>query len=122
MPYLWAIPLGVFAWYATHDDIVWYMGLPAVNPWTILLLILVGYSITLVACHRRPITGHQLGHLAVFEAATFLGFWGSDLECITGIMYVFMVAGTAGVVVLAAVVLGLTHLLVPRRQSTGPQA
>lgn len=121
IPYLWAIPLGVLAWYATHDEMVRYMGLPEANLWTIFFLILVGYSIALVACHRKPITAHQLGHLVVFEATTFLGFQGSNLQCVAGIMYMFMVAGTACVVVLAGVVLALTRLVVrPRRAANGP--
>jgi len=121
IPYLWAIPLYAFAWHATHDDIVRHMGLPAVNPWLVFLLILTGYSITLVACHRRPITIHQLGHLLVFEAATFLGFRGSDLQCVAGFMYLYMIAGTTAVTVLGAAVLAITRLLVPRRQSAEPQ-
>jgi len=118
IPYLWAVPLGLLAWYETHDEVVTYMLLPELNPWTIFFLIFVGYSITLVACHRRPASLHQLGHLVLFEAATFLGFHGSNLTCVVGIWYVFMVAGTTAVVLLGGVVLAFTRLLLPRGSSS----
>ncbi len=116
IPYLWAIPLGVLAWEKTHYDLWRGMGLPEVHLWAAWFVILLGYAITLVACHRRPLTVHQLGHFVVFEAATFLGFWGSDLQCIVGIIYMFMVMGTACIVVVAAVVLAVARLFGPRRQ------
>ena len=97
IPYLWAIPLGGVAWYETHTNL-------GVNPWFILVLILIGYSTTLIFCQRTPVSAHQFGHLILFEAATLLGFAGSNLECVGGIVYLFMIAGTAAVVVAAALI------------------
>ncbi|HOI55218.1 MAG TPA: hypothetical protein PLP01_08215 [Phycisphaerae bacterium] len=111
-PYLWALPLGAFSWYMTHHQL-------AVNPWAVFLIILAGYSTTLVACHRKPISIHQVGHLIMFQIVTFLGFVGSGLEGVSGILYMIPIVGAAGVVVLGAVVLGLARMVVPSRDVVG---
>lgn len=117
IPYLWAVVLGGFAWYATHYEMVVALGLPPINEFDILpisLLIFAAYAATLIACYQKAITLHQLGHLAVFEAATVLGFHGSNLQCMGAIIYFYMVAAATGIVVSGAVVLAVARLLTPR--------
>jgi hypothetical protein len=76
IPYLWVIPLGVFAWSISYgaahdinsDKILSWEALGAVLGF----LAFLGYPITLVACYHRAINIHQLGHLVVFTLVSGL--------------------------------------------------
>ena len=116
IPYLWAVIVLVSVWYmarlAARDQ-----ELPKGGEGWVLLFIFAGYSITLVACSRRPFTAHQVGHALVFVAAVFLGVLLSGIERNVGTIYLslalafwaFLIAGVG------ALVLALTRWIVSRR-------
>jgi hypothetical protein len=117
-PYLWAVPIVVSAWHmgrlVANEEL--FRGIEG----AILLSIITGYTITLVACSRRPFTGHQVGHALAFIAAAFLGVLCSNIERDLGMIYfiyfslalafwAFLIAGVG------ALVLALTSWIVSRR-------
>ncbi len=111
MPYLWAVPLGLFAWSVTHGGTFADVVVQAVGFYTSLLLILAGYTATLAVSHRGPVTVHQLGHLVAFEAAAFAGFAGSNAQCVAGMAPLFVIAGTTAVVLGGAMLLPIIWLI-----------
>ena len=121
IPYLWALPLCIWSCTYTHWEVRESMGIPVVRPFAAASVFFLGYFISLVACDRRLVSWHQLGHLVLFAAAAFLGFLGANLESDAQLAYLHVVLVTTGGF-LAANFLALVWLFIrgPSRPTTKP--
>jgi hypothetical protein len=117
IPYLWSLPIFGTAWYIgwfeSHD------GLYMIDPGWFLLALFTGYTITLVACSSRAFTKHQLGHLIVFVAATFMGVLASGMDY-HDLLTIFFSLGLAfwdvAITFFGALILLFIRLCVTRRK------
>lgn len=119
VPYLWAVAILVGAWYMART-VGTDQELARNADGVILLGILLGYSITLVACSRRRFAAHQLGHALAFVAAVFLGVLLSGMERdILMIYFSLALAFWASVIAaVGALVLLLTRWIVAQRPAS----
>ena len=114
IPYLWIIPLFLASVAATHDEFVAW-GFLFFSPYSLIVFVL-GYTITLVACHPKPLSLHPIIHFVLFEIATYAGFYGSHRECVSGVIYPLLLIGTALVVISGIVVLFFVRLFFPGKE------
>ena len=105
IPYLWAVPLCALSWAETHDQLARGLGLYLAYTPVTWAMVSAGYIASLIACSRKLFSVHQLGHLVVFELAALVGFRGSDLQCIVGIIYFYIIVWTGMTVIAGAVLL-----------------
>ena len=111
IPYLWAIPLALVPWVSTIVDF------PVVYFATF-----VGYTITLVACHDRAFSVHQLVHLLVFEVVTLVVWFISVPDSITYLMFGIPGLSAWGIVLVGGIILAVIRVPAARRKPPKDQA
>lgn len=110
-----AIPFCIVSFLFTHriDAYVSSSLLPiiGITLLSLTVIVILVYIIFMPICFKAKFTFHSIGHLFIFEISCLLGFIGSSLDEMAGMMYFFILEGVAAFVVIGAIYLFIFHMI-----------